>query len=540
MNAREREVYEVFKEVLGKNNFSINSNFFQIGGQSIKAMRLLGFLQKKFKIPIKIKDLYQNSSVRELAYFIDNSANQVVDEIVKKNSEQKIFNLSRGQLGIFLHQELNKNSIAYITNGSYIFKENFQIDVFEKAFTILCKRHSILRTTFKFSQGKPVQIIHNEPVLEFLKIESSKEDAIDILKKYYKKTFDLSKLPLFRVVAIYNRKNGESIIGLIFHHIISDGWSDTIIAKEVSDIYNSLIKGGYMDDSNSFQYIDFVEYEKHYLESENAEADKLFWLSRLPSESIEIDIIPDNLRRAVKSNEGKRFNFEFSEDITNYIKLLARESNTTNFNVLLSAIYILIYMFSGEKRITVGIPAANRLKYEFQESIGFFMNLLPVYIELDESLKIVDFIKYITESTLECMKHQTYPFNKIVEESRISFSNNRHPFFDIMMVYHNNDDIEFKIEGARVEEFYTDSFTSRFDLDFEFIDGGKIRGFIEYDSYLYFESTIEKIYTRLCDIIKLIRNNNDSVESVISRIDPCLKIEVENIVNLSENLDEDF
>jgi hypothetical protein len=163
------------------------------------------------------------------------------------------------------------------------------------------------------------------------------------------------------------------------HHIISDEWSLDVLFHELSNNYNKIINNIKLDFSEkSYSYLDFVKWQKIFLQSEEAMEQLDYWTNYL-KDIPEVSGIPlDYHRKDEISYKGKNHRHQISEDLTKKLYSFTKENNSSLFMTLMAAFQVLIYRYSGKYDIVVGTPISNRHHSDVEELMGFFVNSMPI------------------------------------------------------------------------------------------------------------------------------------------------------------------
>ncbi|NIM15222.1 MAG: hypothetical protein GTO45_24935, partial [Candidatus Aminicenantes bacterium] len=300
--------------------------------------------------------------------------------------------LSSSQKRLYFLQELEPGNIAY--NMPHILRlvEDIQIHRLEHTFKQSIARHESLRTSFHMKDEEPVQRIHEAGEVEFeityydLEAEKRKQEAKEIVQEQglptanvqrqlptdFFRPFDLSKAPLLRVG--YVKILGNQILLLIdMHHIITDGTSQEILAKE----FKALYKGEELQPLK-LQYKDFAEWQNSREQQEFIKCQEQYWFDLFPGGIPVLDLPTDFRRPLVQSFEGAAVGFGLAPETFAGLKHIADNTDTTLFMVILGLFNILLSKLSGQEDIIVGTPAAARQHADLEGIMGMFVNTLPV------------------------------------------------------------------------------------------------------------------------------------------------------------------
>ncbi len=484
-NETEKKVLNIWKNIIGVERISIDTTFFEAGGSSLSAIKALSLSFKEFEVNITLGDFFKNATIKELANLISNSQKSKKQEI-KILENREFYESTQTQKRFWLLDKIDKNRTIY--NITTAFRLNGEIDLtkLEEAFLKLINRHEILRTKFKLIHDEVVQIVETK---SDFKLEIAEVENLDIdflIKEQSIKEFDLSKPTLLRAI-IYNK----TILIITMHHIIADITSMDIMAKEISAFYN----GETLEPLN-FQHKDFANsYNKFLSESQKIKDDLSYWLDELKelNEPIKLPTI-DNIREKKATFEGKSLDFEIENSSYEKIKEFAKAQNISMFSTLLAMFYAVIRYESNSSDFIIGTPVIGREEFELDNQLGCFINMLPIRFKSTPNMSFETLAYNINQKVLNGIKHQSYPFDKLVDKLDLPRDIDRHPLFDLMIVYNQENRSFLNLNGVEIEPLNIKSTSSKVDFTLAIEDDTKsFKCKIEYKSELFSENIINRI-----------------------------------------------
>ena len=505
-NDIDTELVNIFKDLLKLPNVSIDSSFFELGGDSLSAISLSIKIQNIFKCEIFVRDILEHPSIQELSDIISKNQKQLNIPVINKAENMEYYPVSSAQRRIyFASQAPESNSSLYNIPGGVLLDGTIDIDLLEACFKSLIKRHESLRTYFEVNDENVVQKIKEDVDFNLDIIKAADIKYLDNIFEDFVRPFDLNKAPLFRARYI-QFIDGKSALLLDMHHIISDGRSLNIFIDELCKLYNGIT----LPELN-ISYKDFSIFENKMINDGKLNKAEEFWLHQFDGE-IPILNMPTNYPRpAVKSYEGKKIYLNLDLNLTKTIERLCKELGITPYMLLLSCYYILLSKYTSQDDIIIGSPIIGRNLPQTENLIGMFVNTLAIKEHIDSSLSIKDFMLSFKDNLLEIYKYQSYPFDKLVNLLNIKRDTSRNPLFDIMFVYQNNgfNDVNF---GDIKSEFYIpDTGISKFDLTLEAIPnktGMKLS--FEYAVQLFNEDFINNLSKHYLNVLNIILKNADT------------------------------
>ncbi|MGA5696828.1 amino acid adenylation domain-containing protein [Bacillus bombysepticus] len=500
-NSTERKLVEIWKEVLGIQRVGIQDNFFEIGGHSLKAAKLISIVNKEFNVQLSIKSLFKFPVLVDFSKCIleMEKSDYISIEPVK---QQEYYLASTSQKRMFIVDQFEDG-----TNTTYnmptILKVEGDIckDKFENIFQSLIQRHEILRTSFQILDGELVQKI--EPNVEFnIEYVHVYEKDVDYLIHEFISPFDLSKAPLLRVLLLRIAEE-RHILLVDMHHIISDGLSMGILIKEFVELY----KGNELPKLR-VQYKDFVMWQNGPYYKNLISEQKNYWLTTLKGELPVLNFPTDFQRPTIQSFKGKVCSFNLGTDLTFKVNKLATETGTTPYMILLAIYNILLSRYTGQEDIIVGSPIAGRSHSDTNHMIGMFINTLVMRNYLENDDEFIEFLSRLKLNTLEAYENQDYPFEEVLEDLDLHRDTSRNPLFDTMFVFQNMDMNPISIGELEFTPYPFKQSVSKFDLSLIATEiDNNIHLKVEYSTKLFKAETIERLMVHFTNIVEEVTNN---------------------------------
>ncbi|WP_341325219.1 amino acid adenylation domain-containing protein [Methylotuvimicrobium sp. KM2] len=416
--------------------------------------------------------------------------------------------LSMTQQRLWLLYQLDPGSPSYNYSTALRLTGKLNVPVLKKCINEIIRRHEVLRTTIAEINGQPTQIVVSEITLPFqiydlsqLPESHQETESVRLAKEEGKKPFDLLNGPLLRVVLIrLGKQEQENEWMLLFtvHHIAYDGWSAGVLLREFGVIYQSFLRN---DPSPlqelPIQYADFSYWQLNWIQGRRLDQQLAYWKKQLADCPRLLDLPTDHSRPSVRSFQGATYTFAMSPELIARLHNLSRLYDVTLFTVLLAVFKILLFRYSGEKDICVGVPMAGRTKPALENLIGFFVNTVVIRTKIDDNSCVKDLIKQIMESTLEAQENQDIPFDKLVEELQPQRNSSSNPFFQVMFVMHNVPMRALELPSLTLEKIELDYEISKFDLVLHVTERGGLEGTFEYNTELFERASIVRIAEHL-------------------------------------------
>ncbi|MCU0287925.1 MAG: amino acid adenylation domain-containing protein, partial [Acidobacteria bacterium] len=509
----EIKLVDLWAEILNKKSLSIDDNFFQVGGHSLKATLMVSRIHKEFNVKPKLVDIFKWPTIRELATYIRNMGECTFISL-KPAPPGEYYILSSPQRRLYILQQMEKNSTAYNLPAVLELEGTPEIEKITAIFAKLISRHESFRTSFHMMDQLVVQKIHPAGEIEFsLSYGEVPADAdplyISQMTSIFIQGFNLSTAPLLRVRLLKLREQ-KHILMLDMHHIISDGTSLGILVKEFMALYSGIELSPL-----TIQYKDYAVYQGSQEGMNVTQQQAEYWLNEYREAPPVLDLPLDYPRPAVQSFAGTSLGFELESHEYEKLVPLTREENVTLYMVLLAAYSLLLSRLSGQEEIVIGAPVAGRRHVELTSIIGMFVNTLALHFYPTGHKTFREFLTELKIKTLEAFENQEYPFEDLVERVVLNRDTGRNPLFDVVFLLQNQDVPTLEIPGLKLKPYPFETKIAKFDLTLAASErqnesGEKtVRFEWEYCTQLFNENTISRFIVYFKKILNTVIENRD-------------------------------
>lgn len=348
---------------------------------------------------------------------------------------EKLFDLTIPQKSIWNTEKFYKDTSIANVSGTGKIDEIVDFNMLEKAINIVVERNDALRIRIKIQNNKPMQyfdkyeFFHVDCVL--VKNEEEAEKKIQDLVTTHINVLN-EKLVKFIMFKFPNGKGGFNIVG---NHITSDAWSSARVCSEVINVYSKLIKNESVEDTLESSYIDYINSETEYLNSDKYIKDKEFWEQRFNKQYETAKVIPNNDEKTINS-KAKRKEIKISKLITKQINEYCKINRISPFVFLLGIYGIYLSKINNLDEIIIGTPMLNRKGIKEKQMIGMFVNTLPFKISIDSKLNIKDLFTQIAQDSMSMLRHQKYSFFELINYIRKNLKMNNN-LYDFVISYQN-------------------------------------------------------------------------------------------------------
>lgn len=529
----EIELENLCKKYLKCNFIDINSNFFEIGGDSLFAIKLSAEIYNSFNVSVTVKDIFEYATIKELSKYIDSQSKNTNKNSIEKAKISKYYPLSSAQKRMYYSSSINNASVLYNTAGGIIIDKVLNIELLRNCFQELINRHVVLRTHFDIVKDDIVQIIEDD--IDFtLSTDDELHDIknLDNIYSNFVKPFDLSVAPLFRAKVV-SLKSNKTLLLIDMHHIISDGASISILLQELCNLYN-----GNTLPEKKIDYNDFTLWEKEQFSKDEFKETKDFWVNQYKDEIPLLNMPTTFSRPSVQNFEGSSYYTKLSKETFDRINKISKDLSITPYMLMLSIYYILLSKYTSQDDIIIGTPIIGRELPELSNMLGMFVNTLALRNKVDNTLSFSEFANTIKNYCLSAFKNQSYPFDELIKELNIKRDVSRNPLFDVLFVYQNNGYPKINLENAKTEYYTPDSKTSKFDLTLEVIPfDNELSLRFEYCTKLFDEEFIKRFSIHYNNILNIVLDN---LHIKLSEIDMLSKDEKSQILYEFNNTKVDY
>jgi amino acid adenylation domain-containing protein len=502
----ERRLADIWCDVLNVKTVGRQDEFLALGGDSLLATQVLSRVRDAFQIDLPLGTFFETGQLAELAKRIDEFTRTQEDRTemrIQRAPRDGELPLSYAQQRLWFLRQLEPNNTSYNETAAVRLSGTLDLHALEQAFEQIIARHEILRTTFHSVDGRPFQVINPTSPFSIRLIElhgtSEEERSAEvqrIIAEMARVPFDLERGPLMHVSLMSSTSNpSEHVMTLLMHHIISDGWSQGVLVREVAWLYQSFLEGrpGNMPELE-IQYTDFAVWQKQWLQGETLDELFRYWKQQLAGAPPVLELPTDRPHSLDQKHVGGIFHFTVDPKIADRLRTLSRDENVTLFMLLLAAFQVQLSRYTGQDDICVGTPIANRNRAEIEPLIGFFVNTLVLRTELSGDPTFTELLDRVRKVTLGAYEHQDIPFEKIVEELQPDRRLSRTPLFQVMFILQNAPLGALELSGLKLSHLDVEQVTAKFDLTLSYQEAdGQLNGMFVYDSDLFDASTVERM-----------------------------------------------
>lgn len=488
----ERLVASSWSMVLGYHELDIDASYFELGGDSLFAAKIITLINKKMDLELKVTDLLAKVTIRDLAEHIDSISKGEKSgpgRGIPQAPPQEEYDVSFAEHRYYVLWHLARNSTAYNIPFATTIEGALDVEKVKRAFLKLVERHDSLRTSYHLSRDQVVKRIHATADLEFEVFADNNANSIEFARAHVG-PFDLSRAPLARISLNRREENCHDMV-VDMHHIISDGVSHEILFEEFIQLYH-----GQILPEPKVRYVDFSYWQRRnyqngvYVESER------FWLNSLKSPLPKLEFPTDRPRPGKRTFVGDVVEFPLPKQLVAAVEDLSATKSATLFMFLYATYFGLLSRYTGQEDIIVGTISTGREHDAITRTVGAFANFLPVRMQAGREIRFTDLLELTRQTLLGVFDHQNYPFDRLVDKIEKQHSPNRNPVYDTMIVLQNQqnkNEIQTGIGDLRFRPISSRQKFSTLDFKLDVFPGkkGGLECGLEYSTELFNRSTME-------------------------------------------------
>jgi amino acid adenylation domain-containing protein len=437
---------------------------------------------------------------------------------IPRRSPSSSYRLSYGQERLWFLYRLDPASAAYNAKQAIRLHGALSVAVLRRSLEEVVTRHEILQTSFDEGSGEPFQIIAPPaglplPLIDMEAVPHAAREVISrrLLGDEACRTFNLSRSPLLRLLLI-RMGPMEHILLLATHHIVDDGWSYGVFARELAALYEAFSRGERSPLAEPvLQYADYASWQREQF-SAGAFADQLsYWRRQLDAPLPALDLPTDFPHPPTRAFLGARINFTIAGSAADRLRRLAQAENATLFIMLLTAYKTLLLHYSGQEDVIVGSPIANRQHPELADLIGFVANTVALRTKLEGNPTFREAIARVKKTALEAYANQDLPFEKLVECLHPERDLSRNPLFQVMFAFQSADRPTLRLPALALSFVELETRTTQFDLILTVIDGEDgMRCSLDYSTELFERATIRRMAEHFSNLLDGVVHHPDT------------------------------
>ncbi|MEW2289596.1 amino acid adenylation domain-containing protein [Streptomyces sp. NPDC047841] len=555
---REAVLRDLFADVLGLPSVGIDDDFFDIGGHSMLAARLIARVSDVLNVEMRLRTLFEAPTVAELARALE-TADEAPEAVAgdldvvlppriqsdgTSEPGRPVSGLSPEDLPPRQSEPVDADSIAlraaldgaapvpastaqralwfldrvmepgdrsaYNLGKAMTLHGPVDPDLMERCLTEIVRRHQVLRTTFTAKDGLPMQVVHEAapvrlPVRDVTALPSAERAAAvrALAECELSRPFDLAQGPLFRTLLVRSAPAEHTLV-LVFHHAVFDGWSFGVLFDELAALYAAFGAGdGSPLAEPALQYTDYSLWQQSRFDQGALTEGLAYWRRALHGAPGLLALPTDRPRPATASYTGAQLAFVLPPELTAAVRSRARAEGCTLYMVLLAVYQVLLARLSGQREVLVGSHVACRPRTELEGLLGFFVNTVVLRGEAADELSFRTYLRRTRQTVLEALEHQDVPFELVVEELKPERTLSHNPLFQAMFTLQNSGaEDPVRLPGIETVPCEVTTRDAKFDLSLDVVeDGETLRCEIGYRTDLFEPETARRLSRRYTHLL---------------------------------------
>ncbi|MCM2378269.1 non-ribosomal peptide synthetase [Pseudomonas marginalis] len=498
----QQQIAVIWCEQLQVATVAADDHFFLLGGNSITATQVVARLREALGLELNLRLLFEAPTLQGFAANVAQLQHDggVAQGVIHPLSRQDELPQSLAQNRLWITWQLDPYSSAYTVPGALRLRGELDEDAVRASFQQLIQRHEALRTRFYERDGQAFQRVEAKADFELQVIDLSdlptderEARAQQIREDEARTQFDLEKGPLLWVTLVRLDDEDHQLL-VTLHHIIADGWSLNILIDEFSRLYAAAAQGQTLElPPLALQYADYGSWQRQWLAEGEGQRQLAYWKAQLGEEHPTLSLATDHPRSAHHRHTASRHTVRLGVSLSEAIRQTAQSHESTPFMLLLAAFQSLLYRYSGQRDIRIGVPNANRPRQETQGLVGFFINTQVMRAELDGRLPFSELLAATRQAALGAQAHQDLPFEQLLE----AFPQAREQGLFQVMFNHQQRDLSAlrRLPGMLADELPWHSREAKFDLQLHTEEdrNGRLSLSFDYADELFESATLQRL-----------------------------------------------
>lgn len=517
----ERALAGIWREVLGTEEVGVHDPFFEIGGNSLRAVQVLSRIRSQLGVDLDLEVLFSQPTVAALATALEQADGPADgDEVIVSLCGLDAYPVAHTQSLLLSLEDRYDRPDGFNRNDLYELHGDVDAQALERGFARLVERHETLRTTFAKEGGRWTQVVHAPGALPlpFAVHDFSGRPAADaraFAEDRIRTAFSVAEEPLMRVDLL--RTDNGWLMVTSMHQLVSDGRTVDVLVEDWLSLYDAEVEGRDAGlEPLAVQYKDTAQWRNSRMAGERAREHREFWLQELAGASSFVPLATDRTRPARTAFAAGRLRRAVPE-LAPRLASLAGEHGVTEFVVAKTAVSLQLLAETGGSDVTVGTYTRGRNRLDLENQLGFYINTVPLRTRLQPDDTVASVLRTAQHDVLRAFQHEEYPYGWTMRDLGWERGPDRGPVFDVMVAMDMAEAPEPSGADAHQVEFRRLELPRRAkeaDLQFVFdrAPGGGMEIAVTYNSEIFDASRIERLARRLEETIQGLAENLPLIE----------------------------
>ncbi|OXU16053.1 amino acid adenylation domain-containing protein [Sedimentisphaera salicampi] len=545
LSDKEKAIFEIWEEVLGDDNFSADTNFFDAGGHSLKAFRAVSRINERFGSKITVRHMFDYPTIRSLAEIVKGSEQFSVSRIEHKGLNKAP--ATPWQVHMWLLDSFSSEINVCNIICSFEISGKLDVELLELSVKKLVEFQHCLRLKFLISDSYLIKekedylvdyVFHD---LSDISAEEAEDLSEEIICGFRDCKFDLKEGNVCRFALLKYDSQTYTLLAS-FHHAVFDGFSLAVFVKQLKGIYETLLVGGDAENLRpEISYFDYSLWLEKWLGSQDAQEQKKFWLDKLDGIKGLLTLDCTLPRPEAYTFEGRRHYFNFGKERSRKIEDFCSKNSITEYMLLLTAYSLLLRGHTDTNEIIVGSPIANRPDLQTEQLVGLFINGIVQRLNILPENTIISLLDTVKKDTLQAFANQNYPLENHVHDLNLVKYPSAHPLFQHLFSFQNAHIPEAELGSSKMRVDDIGNNTAKVDLALVLeLRNGNIEGWFEYNTNIFTSSVVDELSDELFEISDKIISSPDSKISDLISLEPFNESKMSELENEPIDLPESF
>jgi len=467
-----------------------------------------------------------------LRRLLDERARETTRVAAEKKDDA--FQLAHTQRAIWFLQRLLPETHAYNVTFSGRFSPPLNLNAFRAAMDRLVARHDALRMVFSEQDGQPVQRVLSVAEARLGVVDASNLSDAELYTTVCEESHVPFSLDVPLIATTIYRRNDEDILLINVHHLVFDAWSQHILFSDLRALYIAELNDASIElpDAEA-QYRDFVMEQAVDLDGRHGDELWNYWHSVFDTDPAPLAIRARVEAQNALTMQGASVPFSLDSQASAALNALAKQQNTTLYTIMLAAMQVLLFQYSGQQDVTIGTPVSLRTRSEWLQVIGYFINLLPMRTTIDPTAPFTGHLARARETVLGALEHQEFPFPLMVSRLKLGRDPNHSPIFQAMLnviitpkanelasLFTASHRTALQFGGSRLTSYVIPQQEGQFEIVIEVTDSdGVLHGNLKYQTDLYSRETAQRMTDSFLAILEAAVEKPDMSVDDLTRLD---------------------
>ncbi|EGH09040.1 non-ribosomal peptide synthetase SyfB, partial [Pseudomonas amygdali pv. morsprunorum str. M302280] len=486
---------QIWAEVLQVERVGRHDHFFDMGGHSLLAMRMVSQVRQQLGMELPLGELFALGELAAVAAALAGAGRSELSLILPAPRDQSL-PLSFAQQRLWFLAQLEGGSEAYNISLALSLRGDLDVNALTAALARIVERHETLRSRFIACEEGAEVVFAELPGSSLLHVEDlrlCRETLAERVVSEAAAPFDLTRGPLIRG-SLLQLEDERHVLLLIVHHIVADGWSMGVLTRELLALYPAL-RHGEADPlpALAIQYADYAVWQQSWMSGERLQHQAAYWRQTLDGAPTLLTLPTDRPRPAQQDFAGASLAVRLDGQLTAGLRALAQRQGVTLYMTLMTAWGALLARLSGQAEVVIGSPIAGRGRAELEGLIGLFVNTLAVRIDTSSAETGEALLAQVRTRVLEAQDHQDLPFEQVVEIVRPERSLAHAPLFQTTLNWLAGDSSLPQMDGLSLALVEQSAQTAKFDLSLNLGEhGDALVGTLDYATALFDDTTVQR------------------------------------------------